>query len=219
LIVDGKIGEITPQMIGDLGPSKWASLKKAHISMIKGEEFASSKGSYKLYSEAIDDPSILLKVNMHDKYYGEMSNGMFKELVKLKASAKKPDAAEKSHLLTRTQKVANLVGLGAVGEDSKHAFNAAFDQKLQAYKVTHGKHADKDEMNKIADRMVLDGEVDGSGWLSDKKKLWQVKPGERFIPDMTTEEKALMINQIKLKNGEITDENINKAYLEYKGVR
>lgn len=148
-----------------------------------------------LYQLSVNNPQEFVGLDLR-RYMPWLSSSDFQELTKRQATVKdglsKPEKIKRmSTIDNQIMETANAAGLFATSKTKD--FRAEFIKKANNAILTEarakGKDADQltdEETQKVLDRMLIKGEVDGSGWISDDKKFaFQLKPEEQanFIPE------------------------------------
>jgi hypothetical protein len=157
-------------------------------------------------------PAEFKKIGL-DQYRGQLSNSDLESLSKAQNTIDKDMQTQ-----SRDKQIKNVYQeMGWTSKDlSKQAeFRKAYDAAEEEFQKGHGgKPPNQQERQQIIDRLLLDGEVDGWLWNSDKK-LYQVIGTEdagKFsftVPDVDREE----IKRALIKSGQTPNEvNIQRMY-------
>lgn len=149
---------------------------------------------YRARNMAITNPQEFSTVDVYS-LRTKMADTEFKELVKLQEDIKAGKGEKATEGFRTVKQVVDgslrLAGLDPSPKEGSEqakrieAFNRSLDDQVKVFKTTHGKEPTPDDVQKMADGLLIRGELDGSGWLSDKKVFAFERTGgnDNFIPE------------------------------------
>lgn len=174
---------------------------------------------YDLRTLASQDPESFRRVDLR-KFINVLSPSDFQEMVKLQTG--KPD--EQQDAATLTQQLSNthdLMKWGGNDKAKKGAFDKYVTDAINAEQRQRGKKLNYEERQAIIDKALIQGEVDGSGWLSDSMRYYEATPEQRanFTPDINKDERKQVIDRFKaLKGYAPSEQEIIDTYKKWKGL-
>lgn len=169
---------------------------------------------YDLRLLASEDPNTFRKADLR-KYINALSPSDFQEFVKLQTSPEKlADAA------TLTQQINNT--WGSRDKTKTGAFSKAVTDAVAVEQTRKGKPLDYRERQEIIDRMLIQGEVDGSDWWDDSKTFYEVAgtpDAAKFEPRPNDAQREGIIKRFQQKNNgkKPTEDQINQIFRVNKG--
>jgi soluble lytic murein transglycosylase len=231
---------------GDLdtiSPQTWTYMDAAQVERLKdyaqkvksGEGVKTDPAVYYDLSTRAASPDLrdkFMKENLLN-YVNKLAPSDFQEMVKLQTSLRKEDPAELGNISTKAEimkRTLNGIGIDPTpkeGTDKAKAvgnFQRRFDQEIEALQKRTNKKATSAEMQEIADRLVIEKEVEREGFFSffdgtTTKRGFEVGVTDKVVPVMVTDvsrltpsEKDGIAAQLKARNIKVTNENILKVF-------
>lgn len=173
---------------------------------------------YDLRLLSANDPGAFKRVDLR-RYVNDLSPSDFQEFVKLQTNDNdRTDAATLTQQLSNTH---DVMKWGSGDKVKKGAFDKAVTDAINVEQQRTGKKLNYEERQKIIDKMLIQGEVDGSGWFSDSMRYFEAKPEDRakFAPDISSEDRKAIIQRHKeLKGYFPSEKDITDVYKRMKGL-
>lgn len=117
-----------------------------------------------------------------NKYRWQLGS-KYEELVGMKGDPKKI-ANAKTIQDVRDRNIRKLIGKSKPsGKDWERidAFDTAIDREIMAFQSINGKPATPDDVQRIADRMLLEVDVNKNWWFDKKSRYFEVKPDDEGV--------------------------------------
>lgn len=176
---------------------------------------------YDLRRLATENPDAFAKVNLN-KFADALSPSNFQEFVKLQTAP--ADTTETESSLSNQFKVTfRIVDWKESNDKEKMGnFEATARQAINQEEKAKGKKLDAEGRQKVIDRMLVKGDV--NGWVPmGGRRYWEVRgtpEAETFVPDVPAKDRAQIADAFK-KRGVFkpTDEQILQAYKAQKGLK
>jgi hypothetical protein len=201
---------------------------------------------YDLWSQSNNDPQAFVNRDLR-KDKEMLSDSDFQELSKRQTTVKdslgKPDKLQRvSTLGEQVERAVTFagVGLGKSEDDKIKKASAirAVEKALVSSATAKGKNVTEltdEEVEKVTDKLLINGEVDGSGFFSDTNKFaFELTPEEKgsFIPDdpskyykdltyadVPASEVSAIKAELRKRNRVATPQEILRVYKASKGVK
>lgn len=219
-------------------PAMWAQLSLAERNAIdsrveqlrKGIEPEQNGAKYYDLKTLASTPAgreTFLQENLR-LYQSQVTRSEMKELIDIQTSMRRGDGKAEAELdgYRTTQQVVNSV-FSSAGFDPTpkpktpaakiaEAYQRQVDERVAAWKRANGKKdIPTDQVQRIADELVVEG-VTKKGWLFDsKKKAFQLEPGEEFVvgaDSVPRAERAKIEAALKSRGLPVTDQAISDLY-------
>lgn len=219
----GRISAIPSDVWNGLDGKVQIALKDKAKADVEGRAVKTDFGTYyQLYQQGIQDPSGFAKVDLR-KYVSTISEADLKSLATLQSKANKPDELKDVSTLQEQLSTAhNTLGWGSSDEKKKGAFDNAVRNALDAEQVRQGKQLNYAERQKLIDRMVIDGKIQGSGVFYDTRgKFYEFQGTEdaaKFVPSIPTTERAKIEGALRRRNLPVTDDAVMNLYKRQHGL-
>lgn len=173
----------------------------------------------KVYDMMRDDPDGFRKLRM-ESLTNAFSTSDIEQVARIQRDMLKPDT-EKD--VATANQVSALYTKGWKQEKAG-AFGKAFLDETYRFKQEKGRPANYEELRKIGDRLIIDGEVlSGSMFLPDpNKKFYEATPEERkrFAPEITSNDRKLIRTALEsegIKNP--TEAQVLERFKLAKGIK
>jgi hypothetical protein len=168
---------------------------------------------YALETMARNDPDAFAARNLvFDSPY--LSDTDFKHFVGLQTEME--TEAGKLEVGTLNNLIDVTVADGKVPSENKARFTMVANAAVSAEQGRLKRKLTMDEKQAVVDRLLIEGEVDGSGWLwDDEKRAYELTPeeAESFVPEGVPEDDAAQIREALKKAGKpVTAAAILRAY-------
>lgn len=165
-----------------------------------------------------DDPNGFRKTDLR-KLINYLSPSDFQEFAKLQTDPiKHADAATLTEQLSVTH---SQMKWGNGDKAKKGAFDKAVNDAINVEQQRQGKQLDYNQRQQIIDKMLIQGEVDGSGWFSDAKTFYEVAgtaDAAKFAPKISKADKQAIIDGYTKRNGKApNDAQIMEVFRKWKG--
>ncbi len=220
-----------------ISPSVWTSLSVTERTSLEQYAKRKAKGDaektdwatyYELMSlgSSQDTREAFARTNLLE-YKHKLGNTEFKQLTDLQASIRKGDgkADEKldgfrtnQQIVDDTLRQAGLDPTPKSSSDNKSvaSFRRAVDGAVAAEERRKGKKLTNDEVQSIADNLVIKGKVPGSGWIWDtEKRAFELSEGESLVvkpKDIPVVERRKIEAALRKHNRQVTDQSVLDLY-------
>lgn len=138
----------------------------------------------------------------------------------LDLQAKKPDGLGEVRSVD-SQIRASLAAID-LKSDARTIAADRIEAEIDVEQTQRGRKLTQDERQKIIDRMLVNGEVDGSGYVwDDTKRVYELKPGDRpaFEAEIPDDEREVIVRWYKERKGYAPSEyEIQKTYKKEIGL-
>lgn len=192
--------------VAGIPPEQWAAMDKGQRDALstyakniaEGNNIPTDWNTYYQLKTQAADPTTLRSFEREDltKYRGKLGPTEYKELIGAQESIRQGKGVkELDGYLTKKQIVDDaLSGIGVdptpkPGKQAKDVanFHRMVDNEIAAVEKVTGKKATNEEVQKITDKLTVQGRVPGSGIIfDDKKRRFQLEPGESLEVDGKT---------------------------------
>jgi hypothetical protein len=111
---------------------------------------------------------------------------------------------------------------GSGDQAKKGGFDKAVTDAINIEQQRTGKQLNYEQRQQLIDRMMIQGEVDGSGFFSDRKTFYEVAgtpDAVKFEPTVNKTDRQQIIDRYTKKYGKApTDAQVNRVYKAWKGI-
>lgn len=206
----GSLANLPPSVMANLPAKERKSLMDFEGKRAKGDDIVTDWSAYyRARDMAVASPEQFAKVNLYS-LRGKMADTEFKELVKLQGDIKGGKGDEATAGYRTVKQVVDgslqLAGLdptptSEAGRQRVEAFQRKLDLQVRQFKADNGgKEPSTEQVQKMADGLLIHGELDGSGFFSDREVFAFERAGgaDNFIPDnMPQADIARVVQEIK----------------------
>lgn len=214
----GRLDDVPASVLASMDGRDLQSLQDHAAAKAAGKGVVTDANTYLDLRDMLrTDPAGFRKLDLR-RYIGKLSPSDLEEFAKLQTSkgSELKDAATLSQQLGNTH---NLLNWGGSDKAKKGAFDKAATDAIQTEARQRGRELNYEERQAVIDRMLIQGEVDGSGWFSDSMRYYEATPEQRakFAPS-STDRKAIIERFKSLKGRAPSDEEIIEKYRIWKGL-
>lgn len=181
---------------------------------------------YELKTLAASDKNSFIKENLME-YRHILADAEFKDLTNLQGQMSKNDPNADVHLngyRTSTQIVSDTLMSAGVNTRSKNTkdmqkvatFRRMVDENVQILQEQTGKKAKPEDVQKIADNLLINTIVKGGGWfgMDAKKKIFEIQ-----YKDVPQQDRADITRELRKRNRPVTEQAILQYYLKAAELR
>lgn len=235
VVLDRGYNAVTPQQLDRLTPEDQIKLQKMDDYRRKGTE---PKTDYTKLQEFIDmPPAQLVDLSLERDVRPYLNNADFKRVTSMYQKVKQGDLSGQGAVKTEEKQLQQVMAMAGIAtgnnKDAKEPknlakqeqFRAAYQARKDAIFEATGKQPTSAEAKKIADQLLLDVRLSGTGIFSeDSVKLWEVTPekldkayvdrGDVKIADIPPQERLRIVQSLRAAGQSASEENIVAAYLE-----
>ena len=170
-----------------------------------------------------DDPAVFANRDLR-RDFPSLSRADREEFIRLQT---KPDEVKDAVSLdAQLAQMHNQLKFGSGQKEQKGAFDRAVSAAiLEEQKRTPGKKLGQEERQKIIDRMVIQGEVEGGGLfglLDPDRRYYEVQGTDaaaKFVPDMPKDERKKIEDALKRKGRKVDNAAVTELYLQLRGLQ
>lgn len=178
---------------------------------------------YELRQMAFDNPEQFAQADLR-REFPHLGGGARESLIDLQTRAR--DAHELKDAATMGQQLAamhNALGYGARDMERKGKFDLAVQAAINAEQKAKGKKLTYDERQAIMDRLVIEGEIDGSGILRDDRgRVFELQGREDFgdfAPKVPKVERDKIEAALKRAGRPVSDAAVLQLYKQKHGLQ
>lgn len=151
--------------------------------------------------------------------FSRLSSGDQQEMLKFRDSLRKDENRIKEVRTTDNQ-IANTVGLMELKGEAAAAFKIGTLREIDAETAARGKALNADERQKIIDRMLVEGDVNGA-WPGGGRRWYEVAgtpQAEEFRAEVPDSERGKIVEALRRANKEVTEEAVQSLYRKKVGL-
>lgn len=201
----------------------WAEFSPGERNTLKSMERNNGESnleSYYVLETIASNPATRQKfadMNLIKEFGSKLSKNDLKHFIKMQSDIRqgKGEAVEEMNgLFNKNQSVDNILLKAGIPKTKKQMYSDVrdkIDKQIREFQQATGKKATAEDIQKIAEKQVM--QVAVPGWLfgKNKKLFFQVEPGEAVEP--TSEDRDKIIESLKKANKPVTEENILKIFM------
>jgi len=226
---------VPPNMLDQLTADDQVKLQKMDEHRRKGTE---PKTDYAKLQEFIDmPPAQLEELSLERDVRPYLNNADFKRVTTMYQKVKQGDLSGQGSVKAEERQLRGVMAMAGIkvgnnkdanepkNLERQEQFRAAYQARKDAIFQATGKQPTATESKQIADQLLLDVRLSGTGLFSeDSLKLWEVTPekldkayvdkGDIKIADIPAQERLRIVQALRAAGQSASEENIVAAYLE-----
>lgn len=235
VVLDRGYSAVTPQQLDKLTADDQLKLQKMDDYRRKGTE---PKTDYTKLQEFIDMPPAQLgDLSLERDVRPYLNNADFKRVTSMYQKVKQGDASTQGAMKAEEKQLQQGMAMAGIATgnnkdanapknlERQEQYRAAYQARKDAIFEATGKQPTSAEAKKIADQLLLDVRLGGTGIFSEKSaKLWEVTPeqldkayidrGDMKISDIPAQDRLRIVQALRAAGQSASEENIVAAYLE-----
>jgi len=212
----GTVDSIPPGDWAELKLTERVALKSYSANIAKGKAPRTDWGRYTaLREQAVNEPDKFVKGSMLMNR-AHLADSEYKELIKLQMSIANGDDSS-NDVATLHQQISaahNQLDFRANDREKKGRFNQVIYQAINSEKKHLKRDLNFDERQKVIDKMMIKGEIDGF-FISPDKRFYEVvgtNDQATFEVEIPDDERTRIEEALKRHNRAVTDENVAYYY-------
>lgn len=178
---------------------------------------------YALRRQALDEPEKFARRDLRADF-PKLGKTEREGLIDLQTKITKPEEAKE--ILTFDKQLGqyhNQLGLGGERNSEKRGlFDRVATDTIQSEEKQRGRKLTYEERQKLLDRLIVDGEMDGTGMLRDDRgRLFEFQGREdlsKFVPKVPRDERAKIESALKRAGRPVTDAEVTRLYKKKMGL-
>ncbi len=214
-----------------LSPTQQTAVEERIKKLKAGEPIATDRNKYYYLEQlAASDPQAFMKIDLLGEYGANLGNGDFEKFSTLQAGLRKGDESAKSTLdgIRNDTAIVNDA-LSQAGFDaspkpgSKDAtqvaqFRSMVDNEVAVISRQTGKKPTNQEIQQVVDRLMVKGITD-RGWIfNDRKRVFELDPGETLdfdIDDISKVDRAEIEQALTIEGKAVSEKAIIEKYARW----
>lgn len=175
---------------------------------------------YELKDMASNEPAKFMRLNLNH-FAADMDGTSRAEMDKIQTGLLTQDQGEAKKIKdfgTQTQLVSDVwnqaTGASALNKNKAEfsKFRDAVRQQVTSWQEDNKKPVTNDVVQKIADQLVIKGNVPGAMWGSNAAFSYQAKAGQVFTPDVPAVDREQITQSLRNAGKPVNEESVSRLY-------
>ncbi len=220
----GRISAIPAETLARMDGRTLLALRKDAETQAAGTTVKTDWDTYyALRRQALDEPEKFARRDLRAEF-PKLGKTEREGLIDLQTKISKPEEFKEAQTFTQQLgQYHNQLGLNRANQAEKRGlFDRVATDAIQSEEKARGKRLTYEERQKLLDRLVVDGEIEGSGMLRDDRgRLFEFQGREdvsKFTPRVPRDERGKIEAALKRAGRPVTDAEVTRLYKKKMGL-